>query len=310
MDVRVSKEMRELMDTLSMINYFVWPTDIAYSYTLDRCKKEFDNCLEKNSNEKLDFLKTEAFIRKTDGRVKYDKPLSQLFEHLSDCRVNIYKSGLILFSAAFEHYLENKTKSQTKSKKYKQGTLLATFYSDEYLNSKYPIKEKTIHRADICKHIRNKIAHDINNLALKNIDASQVIFDEYFDKLTFSNTKKEDRYKLSINETYRKRYVNINEQERKILYNQIKQYSEFIFKNAKDLVDKKLVEHNIKLDHMLLYMIFTFTNYTKFAFELEEHFFDEEQEKYTEIMGRTNPEEVRIKEMIVKNESSDDKLTF
>lgn len=318
-NVRVSKEMKKLSDTLSMLNYFVWTSDIAYLYSLDKIENEFKESLHQQAYEKLKQYPSVAWERTKEEIIKYRRDIHELLADINNNRVNVYKSALIFFYTAFEEYIKSKTN-------YIKDSFIKYFYQEHYINVEYCLEEKAIYLADASKEVRNYIVHNTNvELPITNNDISKIL-QQYFKKINggFNKRSVEDclnnekeifkivsKYynnkivQISREEFenkalcfYNNRYVNICSEDKKPLRLNIEECWKYFFITAERKVVMKYETTGIKLDHFFFYMLFSFTNLFGLAFQLEELLFD--PIKCTEKIERKFKDVRRRAEMIIK----------
>ena len=152
--VAVSPQMNRLRDTQTVLNQFLWSTEISYGYILSKSETEFPD-KDQLTFDVLGHIATEAWFPNDQGRIKFTEPMGTLLELIKDNTVHVYRAVIVYFFSAFEDYLGERNglpKNTTH-----RGSYISSLSIPSLTEAPTSINVKTVVCADICKLIRNRL---------------------------------------------------------------------------------------------------------------------------------------------------------
>jgi hypothetical protein len=287
--VRVSEAYALLRETQRRLNDFVWSTEICYGHTL--AANELQSQRSRMVDEVLAGVKAEAWYPPAKhrnvhddeaenlGRGKYRHTVDNFLGHVERNTRYIYLNCIVMFSTAFEEYLESRRddidpREPNGKRKGSWGPYCQSLCgpsvqwegSASTRGFQRPIQMGTVLTGDVARLLRNQIVHSQHALVL-SINDSRV--DAWSKDLTEKlNASSWQRSVQSTNPVQRQRDAEHS------VHNAIKGFlgaAEHKVKRARDTQGKELPIE-------FFYMLFTLTALDALAFEIEEAVIKESSE--------------------------------
>lgn len=152
--VAVSEEMARLRRTQNRLNAFWANTELCYAYVLSHRDTVFAD-RERRSVEVLGHLTSEVWYPSHQGRLKRDETVEAFLDAVALNTVGVYRSTLIAFYSAFEVFLERRVGSLRTGSRW--GPF--AFSLQRLRTAPWPLLLTTVLRADLCRRLRNMLAH-------------------------------------------------------------------------------------------------------------------------------------------------------
>jgi hypothetical protein len=240
----VSPEMENFRKTQTFLNHFLWSTEIAYKAFLEIPSV-------KNADPKslvidaLRPLEAEAWYPNVHGVNKFNETIGKAIEQTKSNLPYICRAVIVLFATAFSDFLNARFK--THPSYLDRGAYVVRIPLLMPSPEIYPLTPSTIIAADICRLIRNTIAHDPN--AILPLSLTDPITD------AFQKTLKREIPKSTCPKNFPDKVIN-------------EAFDYVIGKAAKEL--RVAQDAGKALSIEFFYAIFTFTNLSNLALEIEE----------------------------------------
>lgn len=152
--VAVSEEMARLRRTQNRLNAFWANTELCYAYVLSHRDTVFAD-RGRRSVEVLGHLTSEVWYPSNQGRIKRDETVEAFLDAVTLNTVGVYRSTLIAFYSAFEVFLERRVGSLRTGGRW--GPF--AFSLQRLRMAPWPLRLTTVLRADLCRRLRNMLAH-------------------------------------------------------------------------------------------------------------------------------------------------------
>ncbi len=156
-NVAVSEHMGRLRGAQSRLNFFLWTSELAYGFVLSsddpRLARpdEFAAAALKN-------VKTEAWYPNTAGRIKYHGRVSSFLDQLKRNQVLVAHAAMLMWYSRFEEFLESRVRGIANPRSW--GPLTLSLNIPAFTAAAWPLRRKTVLRADFCRYLRNLMTHE------------------------------------------------------------------------------------------------------------------------------------------------------
>ncbi len=271
-EVLVSPPMGKLRKMQTILNHFLWSTELCYGDMLDGSRSAFPEPTQLVS-EALGHVSSEAWYLNNQGRGKYIREIDEFLEDVREGLPHVCRAVIVYFFAAFEDYLDNRVLQLKPKKNNKTGSWrpYVSALSHDILveppSPLCPLRLSTVICADLCGMIRNRIVHPPFDVP-RNIKEEKV-----------------KHWKRSLLGEARKRSWSDGPHEQVVA-----KAVNRVIGEADDEV-KKAERDGKTLPIELFYAIFTFSNLDSLAFEIEEALF---------VPGSTSVDRVTRKDEYVR----------
>src|ERR1700734_1664433 len=203
---RLSADFARLRAKLDQLNDFIWSTELAYGITLA------DPDLSKRPDDlvqvALKHVVAKAWFPNAKGAPHYNEQVKIFRQNVEANISRIYSTAIVVFSADFEAYLESR-RSTIGHRRGKWGPYFSSLCSDRLYwehsdkSGRKPISLKSVLIADICRIVRNTIAHGDEQWPKSVVEANSAWLSKFNDlKLTAwcanSKRKNEARWGMEL----------------------------------------------------------------------------------------------------------------
>jgi hypothetical protein len=170
--ITYSAEFVELRRMQSILNAFLWSSDISYRLLIDAAASgdaRFANPGQKTS-EALAGIKARAWYPTVDGEPHYKQTISGLLKDVALNETHVYRGMIVQWHAAFEFFLDRRMRPHL-GKVRNWGPLTNALCCPQLLHTNAPVQLTTVLRADLVRHLRNQCAHGRQPLPREVTDA-------------------------------------------------------------------------------------------------------------------------------------------
>src|SRR2546422_2795513 len=108
--------MVQLRATQTLLNQFLWTTELSYGYMLANSSTAFPD-LTQSAVEVLGHVTTAAWYPNNQGRIKFGDTIGKVLEQINANTVHVYRAVLVYFASAFENYLKQRVGSRKRDRK-------------------------------------------------------------------------------------------------------------------------------------------------------------------------------------------------
>ena len=241
----VSAEMMALRQTLSMLNGFLWTTELSYGYVLLDPVGDFKDGQRKTRAVLGQVEATQAWYPTRHGQDRFNDDVSVFLTQVKGNTRFIYRAVIVFIAASFEEYLKKRVGDQReKTGGSGWGPYVVSLSCHCMKTSGGDVHLQTLLCADFCREIRNLIAHEPNAPLPTSLDQKKVA--EWAKQLRSKNAQLADRLTPALITGAAKHF-----------------YDEAVsnIRGARKRGRELPVEY--------FYMLFTLANLDKLAFELE-----------------------------------------
>lgn len=249
-ELAVSVARQTLREVQDQLNRFLWSTELCYGHFLFEPERTFGD-LERLTSDALGHVATEAWYPSTHGFIKYNQNVKDMQRIVQENTVHIYRAVTVSFVAAFEQYLDVRMRELGLHREARSwGPYCLSLTNAALIRGNSPLRLKTLLRADVCRVLRNSVAHPSEVLACQRLDSAALKCRALLIK--------------HLNEKIgRKAWPNCNADK------EVDDALDFTIGHAEQ-EQLKALNSGKNLPIELFYAIFTFTNLDALAFELEE----------------------------------------
>ncbi len=255
--VKITPEYRNFRNAQTLLNRFVWSTELCYSYFLDVFEAD-KNSLNISTADLFAHLPIQAWYKNDSGTGKYSLKLREHNDIIQANQTNICRSAIIINNSHFEDYL---------SSRLKKDFLLScnlNFNTKQIGDDKARITLlKKILKADLCRLIRNDLVHRLGN--------------NFIDIKRYKDQKKESFFGI-LQKCKKDSFLFKNYSPREIDIEFSQAIHEVIDTATKEINIAKQ-SRNVDLPYEYFFMLYTFTNYDEIAFEIEQALYHDHKPK-------------------------------
>lgn len=242
--VRVSPAMGQLRSMQGIFNGFWQTSDLAYGYALSKLNV-YSGDIETPTKEVLGDIKSEVWVKNSKGLEKSTQPIGSTINQIRNNMAQVYRATMSGFFSAFESYL-NVRVGYIKKPNDRWGPFTRTLSHPVLKHGEYGLTLRAIVLADICRHIRNMYVHEPQSMEIEPGDAFWDDFAKHQVRRWAAGNWSEEEIQDALSHAKSK-----------------------FFSTAKNKA--KLAREggkNISIDYF--FMLFSFTNLSDLAFEIEE----------------------------------------
>lgn len=156
-DVLVSPEMFALREAQKMLNFFLWTTEIAYAVVSTSEDRRLSD-MTASAVESLSSAHTEAWFPNSAGRIKYSGTVGDLVRQLTVNAKLLPAATFVFWHTKFESYLQARLGTLVGPVS-NWGPYTASLSIRELRECEFPMRLRTVLRADLCRYVRNEIVH-------------------------------------------------------------------------------------------------------------------------------------------------------